>query len=93
MIAGGITLLFSLAYFSCVHTSIYVSSDGYACEPFLVTSPLYPFVYLFDRTYENLPLPSAFIIISILSISLWFVLGSCVGLVFGWIRIRPHRSK
>ncbi|MES2088040.1 MAG: hypothetical protein V4467_03550 [Patescibacteria group bacterium] len=88
IIAGGITALFSIAYYGCVHTSIYAASSGYACLPFIETSPLYPFVSFFDRAYPELSDALSLLIITLCSVVTWSIVGVFFGFLYGKIKNR-----
>jgi len=89
IIGGGVTFAFVLLFYSC--TLLDTPSNGsFLCLPFLLISPLLPFVDLFDNNafFHSLPVFS----MEITAVVVWFVLGALVGNLVSYIKSKKGNT-
>lgn len=83
VIGGGITFVFVLLFYGCTWIT---TPGGFLCLPFLFISPMSPFIDLFDTNpyFHSFPGFS----MEITSIIFWFIIGSLIGALVGYIKSR-----
>src|SRR6266852_1762937 len=92
VIAGGITFLSFLLFYSCGLANFNNSApESWACLPLLVVSPMFPFAILMetDPLFHSLPTDD----LPTISIVAWFIIGSLIGAVVDYMKSRKRHNR
>ena len=84
VIGGGVTIISVALFYSC--TLLDTSHGSFLCLPFLFISPMFPFAILFDKLDQIFQYQLPFILLPVVSIVSYFIIGSLVGSLIGYIK-------
>ena len=95
VIGGGITLVFVISFYSC--GLIATGYSAFACFAFVLVGPTYPAVKLLDviGSIFNFKLDGIFAEMygPVLSILVWFIIGSLIGVLVDYIKLENKKSS
>ena len=85
IIAAGITLIFVILIQGCFFTS---KDNGFGCAIYSMFTPLGPVASMMDNLvlWPSIPYDLIYPVLYILSVALWFVVGSLIGLIIGYFK-------
>jgi len=99
VIGGGVAFLFYFLLYGCFFATSIDLKPGevgstYYCLVFFVISPIYPVGLLLNLLGPIFDYSSGFVeaYAPILSIPIWFIIGSIVGALVGYIKIKKSRQ-
>lgn len=90
IIAGGLTLISYFLYYSCSIATVNSGPESWACLPYLIFSPMFPFAVLFDTNQfiRSLPKEQVIFLLPIVSVISWFIIGALIGLIVKYIKLK-----